>query len=106
MSIICLRQWLVFGGGRDPVCSRREGVSQVQANGAALDRAQMAARPGPRPTHDVMENLPSFKGATARPLCSVTSPLPTHVLQHLAMPEEAPIPEEAPRLCAGSNQAT
>jgi len=23
----------------------------------------MAARPGPRPTHDVMENLPSFKGA-------------------------------------------
>jgi len=27
----------------------------------------MAARPGPRPTHDVMENLPSFKGVPGCP---------------------------------------
>jgi hypothetical protein len=27
----------------------------------------MASRPGPRPTHDVMENLPSFKGTPSCP---------------------------------------
>ena len=39
----------------------------------------MAVRPGPRPTHDVMENLPSFKGTHDPRVCSPPGSIPCAV---------------------------
>ena len=39
----------------------------------------MAVRPGPRPTHDVMENLPSFKGTHDPCVCSPPGSIPCAV---------------------------
>jgi len=59
---------LAWAGGAGAGRSRRSAVAQQEGTHyvnrrEGVSQGSMAARPGPRPTHDVMENLPSFKGA-------------------------------------------